>query len=106
MSKQNFVSFNCTEPLHTFARSGEDIGAFHADNSECKGAEFNLTDLLNDELPEMMICPTCDHNTLDGDHIRKCMGYRPSPTATEVLGCYSDPTERAKRESLLASIEA
>lgn len=102
----NFINFQCDQPSHTFARSGEgEINAYHSDDTLCEGAEFNLADLLNDELPQMRTCPWCDKNTLDGEHIRACSGYRKSATAEEVRDAYSDPTEHTKRDSLLAGIE-
>jgi hypothetical protein len=104
----NYITFNgCTEPLHFFARCGQDgdetVAAFHSDNSLCEGAEFNLTDLLNDELPRMVTCPGCDQNTLnEDDHIRACISFRAPMSEAEIRDAYSDPTEQSKRDSLLA----
>lgn len=106
----NYISFNCQEPLHFFARYSQDgdetIRAFHSDNSLCEGAEHNLADLLNDELPRVVTCPGCDQNTLnEDDHIRACIGIRAVPMSeAEIRSCYSDPAERAKRDSLLSTI--
>jgi len=98
----NYIAFNCAESLHFFARDGEDeINAYHADNSLCKAAEFNLEELLNDELPRMYACPWCDIATLDTEHMRACSGYKKPATEAEIRDAYSDPTERAKRDILL-----
>jgi len=102
----NYIDFSgCRESMHIFAKSGEgDINAYHSDDTLCKAAEFNLSDLLNDELPTMECCPWCDRNTLDTEHMRACSGYKPAPTESEIRDAYSHPTEQAKRDSLLAGI--
>lgn len=98
-----FDSNGCPETFHTFARAGEgEISAYHSDNSECKVAEFDIEDLLNDELPTMYKCPWCDKNTLDIEHMRGCSGYQPEPTIEEIKDAYSHPADQAKRDSLLA----
>ena len=97
-----FDSNSCSSSFHSFARSGEgDIDAFHSDNTPCEAAEFNLADLLDDDLPTMYRCPWCDKNTLDTEHMRVCSNYKPAPTADEIRDAYSHPTEHAKRDALL-----
>jgi len=97
----NYIAFNCAESLHFFARNGEGgIDAYHADNSACGTAEFNLAELLNDELPRMERCPWCDLATLGTEHMRACSGYKKPATEAEIRDAYSDPTEHTKRDIL------
>jgi hypothetical protein len=84
----NFIDFHCDNSFHFFARvlQGEDreINAYHSDNTLCKGAEFSLTELLEDDLPTMYVCPWCDASTLDTEHMRACSGYQTPATADEI----------------------
>lgn len=105
----NYVDFHCEKPFHCFARYGEDIHAFHLDGDFyqlCERAEFNLEELLDDDLPRMVSCPGCDKNTLnEDDHVRACIGYQKPYTREEIEDAYSGPTERAKRDGLLALMD-
>lgn len=102
----NYFDFNnCGQSFHFFARLGEDIEAFHSDYTLCKGAEFDLTELLENDLPRMHTCPWCEKNTPDTGHMRACSGYKPAPTADEIKDAYSHPTEQSKRDSMLRHIE-
>jgi hypothetical protein len=98
----DFFSSNCGETFHCFLRDDDDrIQVFHADDSECTTSEFSFTGMLNDELDRIVRCPWCDKRPADTDHIRKCSGFIKPYTREEINDCYSDPTERAKRLSLL-----
>ena len=99
----NYIALNgCPEPMHIFAKSGEgEIGAFHADGSECKSAEFNIRELLDDELPQAIECPWCMKMVFETEHVRRCSGYQTPPTESEIRDAYSHPTEQAKRDGLL-----
>lgn len=98
----NFISLNgCQEPIHAFARYGEgDIGIFHVDNSQCKAAEFDVEQLLEDDLPTMYSCPWCDTKTTETEHMRACSGYSKQATREEIIDAYSD--NPSKRDSLLS----
>lgn len=104
----SYTNFPCNQPYHFFVKryEGEDrvIGAYHLDNSECKGAEFDVTELLEDELPAMYTCPWCDANTIDIEHMRACSGYQTPMSWVEINSCYSEPYEAAKRVVMLREI--
>jgi hypothetical protein len=104
----NFVAFYCGETQHSFARNGEDdVNAYHSDDTLCGSAEFNLSDLLNDELPRVVRCPGCDKNILnEDDHIRACIGYKKPYSEAEIRDSLSDPTEHTKRDALLSERES
>lgn len=106
---QDYTSFPCGQPHHFFAKryEGEDrvIGAYHSNNSECKGAEFDVTELLEDELPQMFTCPWCNTNTIHVEHMRRCFNYQTPMSRTEIMDAYSEPCEAAKRAGMLREIE-
>jgi hypothetical protein len=107
-----FDTNNCGKSFHVFARDStedEAIQAYHPDGDYyelCKGAEFNITELLEDDLPHMYRCPWCDRVTLnDDDHIRRCSGFQKPLSRDEVLDAYSHPADAAKREAMLRDYE-
>lgn len=105
---QNYTNFPCGQPLHFFAKryEGEDevIGAYHSDSTPCKGAEFDVTELLEDELPVLIKCPWCLEVVTNTEHVRKCSNWKPLPKSQEILDAYSEPSEWAKREGMLREI--
>lgn len=69
-----FDSNNCGQSFHHFLRDDEDhIQAFHADDTECKGAEFDFADMLNDEVERIVECPWCLKRPAESDHIKACV---------------------------------
>jgi len=105
----NYINFHCPQGFHFFAKryEGEDveIQAYHSDNTLCESAEFNITELLEDDLPSMGECPWCLKVTTDTEHIRKCSNWKPLPKSQEILDAYSEPCAPAKREGMLRMIE-
>lgn len=104
----NYIDIRCNETYHVFARAGEDIAAYHLDGDfyrVCESAEFNLTELLEDDLPTMNECPWCLRHVVGTEHIRKCSNYKPAPTADETRDAYSHPAEQAKRDGLLSRLD-
>lgn len=101
----NYIALNgCAELTHSFAKNGDgEIGCYHSDNTFCDAAEFNLADILADELPRLVRCPGCDKETLnEDDHIRACIGFKKPYSREEIMDAYSDPTEQTKRDILLS----
>jgi hypothetical protein len=102
----DFFSSTCGETFHYFLRDNDEIIAvFHSDDSECKTSEFSFSGMLNDELDRVVSCAWCDKRPADSDHIRKCSGFIKPYTRDEIEDCYSDPSERAKRDGMLRSME-
>jgi hypothetical protein len=102
----NFVSFQCEQTQHSFVRYGEDeVRALHSDNTLCESAEFNLIELLEDDLPRLFECPWCLIKTLDIEHVRRCSNYKPAYSEDEIRDAYSHPADQAKRDSLLRDFE-
>lgn len=101
--KDCYFDSSCGQTFHYFLRDDEEgLLAFHFDDSECKASEFQLPELDAEKFCE---CPQCGKRPADHGHIKVCIGYKKPYSADEIRDAYSHPTERAKRDSLLAGME-
>lgn len=102
----DYFTTTCTESTHVFALDDEDhVQAYHVTATDahvlCEAAEFRFKEMRNDELTRLYECPWC-LSLVEQKHIQRCMvRYKAPYTEAEIRDCYSDPTERAKRDSLL-----